>query len=115
MLSLLAEWKNVAGTKVVVWYLAANEATDWPKAVILVQEFDTTIWPKLTGLMGRMPISDVGSGGLVAETDGRYDILLVDMGADKQATTVTNEMTTCKMQSTQRNRAIRCNYRPVSS
>ena len=28
---LLADWKNVAGTKVVVWYLTANEATDATK------------------------------------------------------------------------------------
>jgi len=86
----------VAGTKVVVWYLAANEATDWPKAVMLVQEFDTTIWPKLTGLMGRTPISDVGTGLVVAETDARLDVLLVDMAGSKQASTLPSGLGACK-------------------
>lgn len=93
--SLLAEWKSVAGTNVVVWYLAANETTDLPKAAMLVQEFDTTIWPKLTGLMGRTPLSDAGTG-LPGETDARLDVLLVDLPGTKEAETVTSTIIGCK-------------------
>lgn len=94
--SRLFDWKNVAGTNVVVWYRTANETADAPKAAMLVQEFDTTIWPKLTSLMGRTPISDVGTGVVVSETDGRLDVLLLDMPADKQGSTVPSSISGCK-------------------
>jgi hypothetical protein len=96
--SLLAEWKSVAGVNVVVWYLAANETSDAPKAAMLVQEYDSTIWPKLTTLMDRKPISDLGTG-LVAETDPRYDILLIDMEDNKEGVTIPNTLNSCKMSS----------------
>lgn len=85
--SLLADWKKVEGTKVVVWYLEANEAADRPKAVLLAGEYDNKIWPELTGTMGRTPPSDVGTGLLQAETDGRLDVILVDMPANKEGST----------------------------
>ncbi len=94
--SLLADWKNVGGTNVVVWYLDANAAADAPKAAMLVQEFDNTIWPKLTTLMGRTPISDVGTGLLVAETDGRLDVILVDMPGNKEGSTYPSTIGGCK-------------------
>jgi len=92
---LLADWKNVAGTHVVVWYLTANEIVDAPRANILLQEFENTIWPKLTTLMGRTPLSDAGTG-LVSETDGRLDILLVDLPKNMEGQTATSTLGKCK-------------------
>jgi hypothetical protein len=92
---LLADWKNVGGTHVVVWYLAANETVDGPRANILLQEFENTIWPRLTTLMGRTPISDLGTG-LISETDGRLDVLLVDMPKNMEGETATSTLGKCK-------------------
>lgn len=94
--SLLADWKSVGGTNVVVWYLAANEATDAAKAAMLVQEFDGTIWPELTGVMGRVPKSDVGTGLVVSEADGRLDVILVDMSGNKEGSTYPSTISGCK-------------------
>jgi hypothetical protein len=92
---LLADWKNVAGTHVVVWFLAANDIVDGPRANILMQEFENTIWPRLTTLMGRTPLSDLGTG-LVSKTDGRMDILLVDMPKNMEGNTATSTLGKCK-------------------
>lgn len=86
--SPLADWRSVQGTHVVVWYEAANEAGDKPNAEMLVHEFDTLIWPKLTGTMGREPLSDVGTG-IVSETDPRLDVVLVDLPGGAEGKTVT--------------------------
>lgn len=93
--SFLTDWKKVEGTHVVVWYEAANESLDLVSANILVQEYDNKIWPSLTALMGRTPISDAGTGLVSTETDGRLDVLLVDMPGNSQGRTITSS-TSCK-------------------
>jgi hypothetical protein len=79
-------WVAVGGTHVVVWYESSRAATDAAKAATLAAEFDNTIWPKLTGLMGRTPKSDVGSL-LFTETDGRLDVVLEDMPSNTEGRT----------------------------
>ncbi|MHB0877379.1 MAG: hypothetical protein ACYC5O_15185 [Anaerolineae bacterium] len=73
------EWHSLstANGKVRVWYEQryAGTGMDDVKAAGLVSALDTLIWSKLTGLMGREPLSDIGqpnNGG-----DGRLDIYLV--------------------------------------
>jgi hypothetical protein len=98
---VLGNWKAVVGTKVAVWYLAAYEATDQPKAVVLLNEFERSsgIWDRLTALMGRTPIADTGSFGLMSKTDGILDVVLVDtMGPKGEGTTYTSSMTVCRAQ-----------------
>ncbi|WP_154654819.1 hypothetical protein [Solimonas variicoloris] len=89
--SPLSSWKNVSGNKVVVWYQADQEATDRPKANILLAEFEQAIWPKLTTTMGRTPLSDEGTGGVAGslwtETDGRLDVALVDLANGNEGLT----------------------------
>ena len=80
-------WSQVAGTHVVVWYETARADTDFPKAAALAAEFDNTIWPKLTGLMGRVPKSDLGST-LFNETDGRLDVILEELDKGIEGTTI---------------------------
>jgi|GEM_PF-6159677 len=90
--SPLTSWKSVDGPHVVVWYESAQEATDKAKAEMLRDEFENTIWPKLTSLMGRTPLSDTGTGGalgmLWTETDGRLDIALTDIPGGKEGVTM---------------------------
>ncbi len=86
--SVLKEWRNVQGTHVVVWYESTFESTDGPRAAILANEFDTTIWPKLTSLMGLTPLSDVGTG-VVSETDARLDVVLIDLPSTFEGQTYT--------------------------
>lgn len=86
-------WTAVPGTNVVVWYQSAYAATDAAKAATLVAEYDNTIWPKLTTLMGRPPKSDLGTGGLLGvglvwtEDDGRLDVFLDDLPGTKEGRT----------------------------
>lgn len=77
---LLTEWHSLAGTHVVVWYESRFELVDGPRAASLVAELDNTIWPKLTGLMGTTPLSDVGTG-VISETDSRLDVVLMELPA----------------------------------
>lgn len=92
---VLSDWKNVAGAHVVVWYLAENETVDGPRANMLMQEFENKIWPKLTALMGRTPISGAGTG-FPSKTDGRLDVMLVDMPGNKEGRTDTSLSGGCK-------------------
>jgi hypothetical protein len=83
-----AGWTPVAGTTVVVWYETSRAASDAANAAMLVTEFDTRIWPMLTGLMGRTPKSDLNSA-FFTEIDGRLDISLEDLPeAEGRTTTV---------------------------
>jgi hypothetical protein len=93
--SILTDWKKVEGTHVVVWYEATNEGTDLAAANILLQEYENNIWPSLTTLMGRTPLSDAGTGLVASETDGRLDVLLVDMPGNSQGRTITSS-SACK-------------------
>ena len=92
----LDTWDNVGGTNVVVWYERSREAVDAPRANMLVQEFDGTIWPELTKLMGRTPISDVGTG-ISSETDPRLDVILIDMPGNKEGRTPPSTLIGCKV------------------
>ncbi len=85
--AVLAEWRQVPGTRFVVWYLAEHEATDAPKATLLLGELEGSVWPKLTALMGVTPISDAGAGFIQAETDGRYDVILGELPDGKEGVT----------------------------
>ena len=76
------EWHSIAtlNGEVKVWYQQryADTGMDDVKAAGLVVALDNLIWSKLTGLMGREPLSDIGqsnNGG-----DGKLDIYLVHMG-----------------------------------
>jgi hypothetical protein len=91
--SALSDWKNIPGTHVKVWYLAENEMVDGPRANMLMQEIEGTIWPKLTAVMGRSPLSDAGTG-IISEIDGRLDIMLVDMPGE--GLTVQANLTKCE-------------------
>ncbi len=58
-----------------VWYNRAFMATDEAKAIAVAAAIDNAIYPKLTGLMGKVPLSDAGfinNGG-----NGRMDITLM--------------------------------------
>lgn len=73
-------WGKVpaAGNKAVVWYQTRYPGED-ALARALAGELTSTIWPSLTGLMEREPLSDAGqpnNGG-----DGRIDFYLVHLGA----------------------------------
>lgn len=85
--SVLTDWKKLEGLHVAVWYETANESVDMASAQILLQELETKIWPSLTTLMGRTPVSDLGSGLITSETDGRLDVMLVDMPGNSQGRT----------------------------
>ena len=76
------EWHSIStlNGKVKVWYEQRYTDTgmDDVKATGLVHALDSLIWDKLTGLMGREPLSDIGqpnNGG-----DGKLDIYLVHIG-----------------------------------
>ena len=85
-------WTAVAGTNVVVWYRNSNAATDATVAATLLSEFENTIWPKLTTLMGRLPKSDLGTDGLLGsgvgftEDDGRLDVFLDELSSGEGVT-----------------------------
>ncbi|MBX7234471.1 MAG: hypothetical protein K1X65_08815 [Caldilineales bacterium] len=69
-------WKQVPamGNKAAVWY-ELRYAGDEAVAKEVAQELSANVWPDLTGLMGREPLSDAGlndNGG-----DGRFDVYLV--------------------------------------
>lgn len=86
-------WTAVTGTNVVVWYRDKHAATDAGRASILLNEYETNIWPKLTTLMGRTPKSDLGTGGLLdlglawTEDDGRLDVFLDDLSGTLEGRT----------------------------
>jgi hypothetical protein len=68
-----------AGGKVRIWWRNGvdTSARAGQVASLLVTEIDTNIWPKLTGLMGREPLSDQGVGCFNGE-DGALDIYITD-------------------------------------
>lgn len=78
-------WIAVPGANVVVWYKEGNAAIDAGIAATLLAEYENTIWPKLTTLMGRTPKSDLGTGGPLdlgvvwTEDDARLDVFLDDL------------------------------------
>jgi hypothetical protein len=78
-------WIAVPGANVVVWYKEANAGIDAGIATTLLAEYENTIWPKLTTLMGRTPKSDLGTGGPLdlgvvwTEDDARLDVFLDDL------------------------------------
>ena len=97
----LTDWKKIEGSNVVIWYQAANETTDQPRAEALWKEFErpgTGIWAKLTTLMGRTPLSDVGTGALRSETDGRLDVILSEMKPGYDGLTLSSTLSGCKGQ-----------------
>ena len=90
-------WKSVEGSNVVVWYKATYTSTDQTKAEMLVNEFDGTIWPKLTGLMGP-PLPDTCC--LISESDPRYDIVLTDhLSPKKEGMTTITDLYGCEKES----------------
>ncbi|MGV8933745.1 MAG: hypothetical protein ACOH1I_03945 [Gallionellaceae bacterium] len=93
--SILSDWKKVEGAHVVVWYQTQYEGTDLLSATILVKEYEDKIWPSLNALMNRTPLSDAGTGFVTSETDGRLDVLLVDMPGNSQGRTMTSN-SSCK-------------------
>jgi len=85
-------WISVPGTHVVVWYRTGNAGADATVAATLLNEYENTLWPKLTTLMGRTPKSDLGTDGLLGtgvgftEDDGRLDVFLDDLGSGEGQT-----------------------------
>lgn len=72
--ALAAGWTHLDGAHVRVWW-KTDGSVRADVAQSVVDAMEGTIWSKLTGLMGRRPLSDAGvlcSGG-----DGRLDIYLV--------------------------------------
>jgi hypothetical protein len=80
-----------ANGKVRVWWRNGRptSAKLGTAATKIAQEIDATIWPKLTTLMGREPLSDAGEECFNGE-DGRLDIYLMDgsIGKGDHALTV---------------------------
>lgn len=80
-----------AGGKVRIWWRNGIEtsARAGTVASMLAQEVDANIWPKLTTLMGKEPLSDAGVGCFNGE-DGALDIYLSDrfLGPGTQALTI---------------------------
>jgi hypothetical protein len=81
-------WRAVEGPHVVIWYHKDNESPDLAVATRLVHEYETTIWPVLTQLMGgRIPKSDLNilNGELnllYRDDDGRLDVYLADISIE---------------------------------
>jgi len=80
-----------AGGKVRIWWRNGIEtsAKAGTVASMLAAEIDTNIWPKLTALMSREPLSDAAVGCFNGE-DGALDIYLSDrfLGLGTQALTI---------------------------
>jgi hypothetical protein len=72
------QWGTLAGqtAKVKVWWDKGNFPQDEAKAQQIVAALDSTIWPKLTGLMGE-PLPDCGASCSKGGGDSRLDIYLV--------------------------------------
>ena len=77
------QWGTVNGktAKVKVWWDNGNFPQDRTKAQQIVDALDSTIWPKLTGLM-KEPLPDCGASCARGGGDTRLDIYLVFMGSD---------------------------------
>lgn len=78
------EWRNLSrpGGRVKVWYQTRYSGDEGRAAQILADTEDI-VWPALTGLMGRAPLSDAGlpnNGG-----DSLFDIYLVRIRAHGEA------------------------------
>ncbi len=73
----LSGWASVETTHAVVWYEAGEVLALGPKATLVATYLESTIWPKLTGLMGA-PLPDTD---YAFETDGRLDFILVELPA----------------------------------
>jgi hypothetical protein len=87
------DWTFLSGINAKIWYLK-NNPSDENKAWEVFNEFDT-VWSKLTGLMGRMPINDTNdfnNGG-----DGRLDIALADLSGARGL--ILNYLPGCKYDS----------------
>jgi hypothetical protein len=89
-------WAYVGGEHVKVWYLREHEVTDLPRARLVRDEMEATIWPRLTGLMQHTPVSDralINNGG-----DGRLDIALLDVPVYGYARRIVPPVAGCKVQ-----------------
>jgi hypothetical protein len=60
-----------------VWY-QRKSVLDYAAALRIADAIDKEIWPKLTGLMGREPLLDLGSVRPFRGGDDRLDIALVE-------------------------------------
>jgi hypothetical protein len=89
-------WIDASTNYVRVWY-QADRPDDLQVARVIVSTVDSTIWPRLSGLMGNhLPLSDLGqncNGG-----SGRLDIYLTDdsFGDRPSALAVTVPYSDCK-------------------
>ena len=93
--SLITENWNSLDTlngKVRVWWQQRYNETDRAEAEEIVDAIDDKIWPGLTSLMGREPLSDASVFGCDGG-DGKLDIALVDAAT---ATTVPATLFGCK-------------------
>lgn len=72
----VTDWQNVSAVngQVLVWYGQEEHASAAQEVAAAMEQ----IWPALTGLMGREPISDVGEEHNGA--GGEFDIYLTDLG-----------------------------------
>ncbi len=85
---LTDEWFHIDGTHVRVWYHSADALV----ASDLMTTADTTIWPALSAVMGRVPKPDGGEGG-----NNLYDIVVSDgLEARVEGKTIITELTSCK-------------------
>lgn len=66
--------------KVRIWWQQKNDPTDRPKAMALLDDVDTKIWPAMKSLMGREPLDD--GGGLCSGPDSAIDVSMVDIHTD---------------------------------
>lgn len=62
-----------------IWY-EPRFPGDLGRAQRIANELEATIWPKLSGLMGRAPLPDCGGTCVSGGDDTRYDIYLADVG-----------------------------------
>jgi hypothetical protein len=74
----IQQWNAVdAGGLAWVWY-QQSRPQDQARAQALAGELSGTIWPRLTGLMGKTPLSDAGYN--CHGSDGRLDVYLEPVG-----------------------------------
>jgi hypothetical protein len=78
-------WLSIAGKHVRIWWLQVDDARVGAEARQLLSEIEDTIWPRLSALLGREPLSD-GSEPCFHGGDGLYDIYLLRLDRQRALT-----------------------------